>query len=104
MKLEDCLGNSWLGLDTVGECVNCVRSHAISLFEYSKIDEELDELYTEIENKLPSNWEYMTAKDAADIIGYDLEAYCKNMDVSWQKEQEEYDEIQDKIVQFFGVL
>ena len=52
MKLRECLEfGKELGLEDVGEAYSCVRLHAIQMFEYSKIAEELNEItleYTEL--------------------------------------------------------
>lgn len=46
MKLEDCLyiGRE-CGLSTVGEAVLNVMLHAVNIFSYSDINEQLEELY-----------------------------------------------------------
>ena len=48
-------------LTTIEECVDAIHSHAPQLFPYSKINEELSELYEEYDNykKHPETW--MTA-------------------------------------------
>jgi len=38
------------GLETFGECYNNISIHSMLLFEYSKIDEELNELQLELED------------------------------------------------------
>ena len=43
------------GLDTVEEAVFNIKLHACQLFAYEKIEEELDELYTEVKNFNPSD-------------------------------------------------
>ena len=50
-----------LDLTTIEECVDAIHSHAPQLFPYSKINEELSELYEEYDNykKHPETW--MTA-------------------------------------------
>ena len=48
MKLRECLEfGKELGLEDVGEAYSCVRLHAIQMFEYSKIAEELNEITLE---------------------------------------------------------
>lgn len=46
MKLKDCLeiGRD-CGLETVGEAILNIELHSISLFAYSEIKNELNELY-----------------------------------------------------------
>ena len=50
-----------LDLTTIEECVDAIHSHAPQLFPYSKMNEELSELYEEYDNykKHPETW--MTA-------------------------------------------
>ena len=50
-----------VALTTIEECVDAIHSHAPQLFPYSKINEELSELYEEYDNykKHPETW--MTA-------------------------------------------
>ena len=50
-----------LDLTTIQECVDAIHSHAPQLFPYSKINDELSELYEEYDNykKHPETW--MTA-------------------------------------------
>lgn len=47
------------GLTTLGECYINVQRHAISLFSYSQLAEEFDELHTEIKAlpEYPDTWE-----------------------------------------------
>ena len=50
-----------LDLTTIEECVDAIHSHAPQLFPYSKMNEELSELYEEYDDykKHPETW--MTA-------------------------------------------
>lgn len=50
MKLKEALEIGIdCGLKTVRECVRNIDIHALSLFSYSEINKELNELYTEAE-------------------------------------------------------
>ena len=62
MKLQEAVRiGKGLDLTTIEECVDAIHSHAPQLFPYSKINEELSELYEEYDNykKHPETW--MTA-------------------------------------------
>ena len=62
MKLEEAIRiGKGVDLTTIEECVDAIHSHAPQLFPYSKINEELSELYEEYDNykKHPETW--MTA-------------------------------------------
>ena len=51
MKLDEAIRiGEGVGLTTVEECVNNIRAFAMSIFPYSKINEELDELYKDYDN------------------------------------------------------
>lgn len=48
MTLKECRELGHLcGLETDKECILNVEIHALSLFKYEDIDDELEELYTE---------------------------------------------------------
>ncbi|MBQ8234965.1 MAG: hypothetical protein IJZ36_05240 [Bacilli bacterium] len=48
MKLKEALElGLTCNLETVGECIYNVKLHAISLFSYTALNKELDELYRE---------------------------------------------------------
>ena len=52
MKLEDALKFAYnCGLGTVGEAYNNISIHAMSLFKYEDIQDEIEELFREIELK-----------------------------------------------------
>ena len=62
MKLEEAVRiGKGVDLTTIEECVDAIHSHAPQLFPYSKINEELSELYEEYDDykKHPETW--MTA-------------------------------------------
>jgi hypothetical protein len=86
MKLFEALGNAWLGLWTVGECVHRVRLDYNLLADPEK---EIQELYDDIEENLPKDWEFMSVYEAADLVGYDLTAYLKYMDKQIEKDERE---------------
>jgi hypothetical protein len=51
MKLDEAIRiGEGVGLTTVEECVNNIRGFAMCIFPYSKINEELDELYKDYDN------------------------------------------------------
>lgn len=50
MKLKEALELAEAcGLETVGEALNNVVFHALNLFSYEKVDEEIEELYSEFQ-------------------------------------------------------
>ena len=54
MSLDDCIDiGSENGCTTLIDCVEFVESHAMQLFDYNKIQDELDELHIEIKAKFP---------------------------------------------------
>jgi len=56
MKLDEAIRiGEGVGLTTVEECVNNIRGFAMSIFPYSKINEELDELYKDYDNHIKNN-------------------------------------------------
>ena len=62
MKLEEAVRiGKGVDLTTIQECVDAIHSFAPQLFPYSKINDELSELYEEYDNykKHPETW--MTA-------------------------------------------
>ena len=62
MKLEEAVRiGKGVDLTTIEECVDAIHSHAPQLFPYSKMNEELSELYEEYDDykKHPETW--MTA-------------------------------------------
>lgn len=62
MKLEEAVRiGKGVDLTTIEECVNNIHSFSPQLFPYSKINDELSELYEEYDNykKHPETW--MTA-------------------------------------------
>ena len=62
MKLEEAVRiGKGVDLTTIEECVDAIHSFAPQLFPYSKINDELSELYEEYDNykKHPETW--MTA-------------------------------------------
>ena len=49
MKLKKCIEiGKECGLTTVGECIDNINIHSMNLFEYTKIDKELNELYVDL--------------------------------------------------------
>jgi hypothetical protein len=59
MKLQEAIRiGKGLDFTTVQECVDSIHIYSPQLFPYSKINEELDELYTEFNNykKHPETW------------------------------------------------
>ena len=52
MKLKECFNLAKAcGLTTVGEAYSNIRIHAINLFIYEEITEEIQELVDEIDNR-----------------------------------------------------
>ena len=39
------------GLESIGECVDNISSHALNIFNYDHVDKELNELFEEIRDK-----------------------------------------------------
>ena len=74
-----------LDLTTIEECVDAIHSHSPQLFPYSKINEELGELYEEYDNykKHPETW--MTA-----LCGIDVPVVRKLGTAGANKEKIEY--------------
>ena len=59
MKLHEAVRiGKGLDFTTVRECVDSIHSFSPQLFPYSKINEELDELYTDYNNfkEHPETW------------------------------------------------
>ena len=59
MTLEEAVRiGKGVDLTTIEECVNNIHSFSPQLFLYSKINEELDELYTDYNNfkEHPETW------------------------------------------------
>ena len=59
MKLQEAIRiGKGLDFTTIEECVDSIHSHSPQLFPYSKINEELDELYKEYDDykKNPESW------------------------------------------------
>jgi len=68
MKLKEALEIGIdCGLETARECIRNINIHALSLFSYSEICEELNELYTEAE-ELVSKTNFTTDDKAEDIL------------------------------------
>ena len=71
MSLDECINiGSENGYTTLLDCIQHVETHAGQLFEWNKIESELDELHKDIENKFPifyknhfSNGRYIFEKD-----------------------------------------
>ena len=56
MKLKDCLDIGLnCGMSTVTDCVANVQIHAMNIFVYSKISEELKELNSELSSLIRQN-------------------------------------------------
>ena len=55
MKLNEALAIGYdCGLETVGEAITNIEVHAMNLFVYSKIKDELNELYAELGDLNPN--------------------------------------------------
>ena len=67
MRLFTCLDiANACGLETVDEAIYNVELHAMSIFVYDKIDEEISEIYQEVQFR-KINFE-MTINEALNII------------------------------------
>jgi hypothetical protein len=61
------------GLSTICEAILNVEIHAISLFNYEKIDEELEEMYNDVHiNNIDLN-EDMSIDKALEVVGSEAE-------------------------------
>lgn len=68
MKLKEALEIGIdCGLETARECIMNVDLHVLSLFSYSEINKELNELYSEAE-ELVSKTNFTTDDKAEDIL------------------------------------
>ena len=69
MKLFTCLDMAdSCGLQTISEALYNIEIHAPSLFSYTKINEELEEVYNEIKDRNISM--NITIQEGLDIINY----------------------------------
>lgn len=70
MKLKECLElGQDCGLETMREAIRNVYIHSSSMFSYSEIQKELDELYAEAE-ELISKTKFTTDDKTHIILGY----------------------------------
>ena len=54
MSLDDCINlGSENGYTTLNDCIQHVETHAGQLFEWNKVEAELDELHEEVKAKFP---------------------------------------------------
>ena len=70
MKLKEALEIGIdCGLETARECIRNIQIHSLSLFSYSEIGKEIDELYTEAE-ELAAATNFTTDDRAEDILNW----------------------------------
>lgn len=70
MKFKECLEIGIdCGLETARECIRNIYIHAGSLFLYSEINKELDELFTEADELL-SKTNFTTDDKAQDLLNW----------------------------------
>ena len=68
MKLKEALEIGIdCGLETTRECIRNIQIHALSLFSYSEISKEIDELYNEAE-ELVAKTNFTTDDRAEDLL------------------------------------
>lgn len=60
MKVKEAieLGKA-CGLETIKECIINIEIHSPSLFAYTKINEELNELYEDLKKNYPSDYKFI---------------------------------------------
>ena len=70
MKLKEALEIGIdCGFETARECIRNIDSHVTSLFSYSEIDKEMDELYAEAE-ELIATTNFTTDDKAEDLLDW----------------------------------